>query len=144
MEPPDIEYIDSVDRGSSLRGDSEVGPGLGDARLASILGVIGWLVVAAAIVVAIGLAIAYRPSHGDPMRPVPTDYTSERGVPPAADLVLGTVGVVLGLGLVAFGRLLVHSATTAAQVTAIAGLLAERPREPDGTTTSAGRAPPDR
>jgi hypothetical protein len=131
MDGPEIEYLDSVDRGPSLSGHGRRGAGTIDSRLGTVLGVVGWLIVVAAIAVAIGLSVTYRPTHGDPMRPVPTNYVSERGIPPAADLLLGAVGVVLGLGLVGLGRLLVSSASTAAQLTAITRFLEERHREQD-------------
>jgi hypothetical protein len=142
MDDLELEYIDSVDRGSKRGGHEQVAADTLDSRLATVIGVTGWLIVAAAIVVGVALAVTYRPSEGDPMRPTQTNYVSERGVPLAADLALGTVGVVLGLGLVALGRLLVHSATMAARLTVIARRLDEQQREREPGPTAADNGYP--
>jgi hypothetical protein len=131
MPGSEIEYIDSVNRASGATGQRIDPPVVRGSWFSTCLRVAGWLVVAAAIAVAIGLAVTYRSTHGDPMRATSTGYVSERGVPPVADLVLGTVGVALGLFLVAAGQLLDDSANMVGQLSAVRLLLTEQRDERD-------------
>jgi hypothetical protein len=137
MDSSEIEYIDSVDQRSSLQDDTIDRPVPGRSRFSTLLGVAGWLIFATAVAVAIGLSVTYRSTQGDPMRPAASGYVSERGVPPAADLLLGMVGVVLGLSLVAFARLVENSTTSVTQLAAITRLLTEQHHEPNASQETA-------
>ena len=121
----EIEYLDGLDHGSIIR-QSEPGRRvhLTDSRFATFAAIVGVLITIAAVVVSVALAFTYTPSVGDPLGP-PRFYQPASGVPWAADLVIGTIGLVLGLGLVSLSRLVANSAATLSHLVAIRALLTE-------------------
>jgi hypothetical protein len=122
----EIEYLDGLPQDSAfgpVEPDQRAHPA--DGRLSRCLAVVGVLIAIVAVAVSIGLAVTYRSSTGDPLGP-PGRYVAEQGVPPAADLVIGTVGLALGLGLISLSRLVANSAAALSQLEAIRLVLAER------------------
>jgi hypothetical protein len=125
----EIEYLDDQgqDRSAAV---SESWRVTRDARIATFVEVVGWVLACAAIVAAIVLALAYVPSTGDPLGP-PGQYVGGRGLPYGADAVIGLVGLVLGLGLVALGRLIANTSATVSRLAAIERALTERADDED-------------
>jgi hypothetical protein len=114
----EIEYLDDLgqDREAGPR-ESARRPVLSDDRLAGFVGIVGWIVAGFAVIVAIALALSYVPATGGPGSPGP--YIGDSGVPLGLDAILGLIGLVLGLGLVALGRLIANTAITASRLAAI-------------------------
>jgi len=130
MSHLEIEYLDGPgDDPTQARRVQAQGIHLTDAWFAQLVTALGGLIAVGAVVVCVVLALTYTPSVGDPFGRQ-SAYRPESGVPPAAALVIGTTGLVLGLGLVSLGRLVASSAATLAELVEIRLLLGDR--DPNG------------
>jgi hypothetical protein len=113
----EIEYLDDHDHDAPA-GVSASWRARRDARIATFVEVVGWILACAAVVAALVLALAYVPSTGDPLGPS-GQYVGGRGLPYGADAVIGSVGLVFGIGLVALGRLVANTSATASRLSMI-------------------------
>ena len=120
----DAHWMDVDDAGEPVRPDqtgerAEIERRVreyGRSGFSTALTTIGAVLIAISVIVPTGLALTYRAEHGNPMDGSSSStYQSERGVPPAADLVFGVIGAFLGLTLVALANVVTSTAATAFQ-----------------------------